>query len=212
MGKTELTREIEKALRYYVPREAGGITINLVRGHAIAFEVPVECGTTQAGIVDCVVVNEYFRDKKNTRVCRRHAWKRDGVRKMQIDCPKGIADSDKTPEICDNDECYWNIWQELGRQKVLIRCFEIKVTVTDFKRKTGHNFVGNLNYYVTPAEIYAGIKDIIPEGIGVILYKDSSLRKKRDATFKEMTEEAQKWMILNVLKRINRSRTEFLAE
>jgi hypothetical protein len=101
-------------------------------------------------MVDCVRINEYFGDIERTRVCRCHTWKRDGVRRIPINCPKGIADSDKTPELCDNDRCRWNIWKEVSRPKVLIQCFEIKITKSDFKSKNGHNFVGNLNYYVIP--------------------------------------------------------------
>jgi len=204
MTKTDKTRDIEKALRYYAPRELGGITINTIRGRSTAFEVPVECGTITAGIVDCVRINEYFGEKQKIRVCRCHTWKRDGLRKMPINCPKGLADSDKTPELCDNNKCPWNIWREVGVPKVLVQCFEIKITKADFKNKNGHNFVGNLNYYVVPVEIYESIKDHVPEGVGVILYNAGSLRRKQDATFKSMTEEHQKWMILNVLKRLRR--------
>ena len=204
MAKTDLTREIEKALRYYAPRELGGITINTFRGRSTAFEVPVECGTITAGMVDCVRINEYFGDKERVTVCRCHAWKREGIRRIPINCPNGIADSEKTPELCNNTKCQWCIWKEVGRPKVLVQCFEIKVTKADFRSKNGHNFVGNLNYYVIPAELYEGIKDEVPEGVGIILYKTGSLRRKQDATFKKMTEEDQKWMILNVLKRIRR--------
>lgn len=204
MAKTDITRCIEKALLHYAPREFGGITINTRRGVSTAFEVPVECGTNISGIVDCVRINEYFGDKKRTRVCRCHKWKRDGIRRMPINCLNGIADSDKTPEICDNDECPWNKWDEIGKPKILIQCFEIKTSEKDFKSKNGHNFVGNLNYYVIPAELYETIRDDVPEGVGFILYKTGSLRRKQDATFKGMTDEEQKWMILNVLKRLNR--------
>lgn len=204
MAKTDMTREIEKALRYYAPRELGGITINTFRGRSTAFEVPVECGTITAGMVDCVRINEYFGDKERVTVCRCHAWKREGIRRIPINCPNGIADSEKTPELCNNTKCRWCIWKEVGRPKVLVQCFEIKVTKADFRSKNGHNFVGNLNYYVIPAELYEGIKDEVPEGVGIILYKTGSLRRKKDATFKYMTEEDQKWMILNVLKRIRR--------
>lgn len=204
MAKTDLTRDIEKALRYYAPRELGGISINMFRGRSTAFEVPVECGTNTAGMIDCVRINEYFGDKESVRACRCHTWKRDGIRRIPINCPKGIADSEKTPELCDITSCRWNIVKELGRPKILVQCFEIKVTRADFRSKNGHNFVGNLNYYVAPAEIYDSIKDDVPEDIGIILYKTGSLRRKKDATFKSMTDEDQKWMILNVLKRTRR--------
>jgi len=204
VAKTDMTIAIERALKHYAPRELGGIKINVFRGRSTAFEVPVECGTNAAGMIDCVRINEYFGEKKRTRVCRCHTWKRDGIRKVPINCPKGIPDSDRTPELCDITSCRWNIVKEMGKPKVLVQCFEIKVTRADFRSKNGHNFVGNLNYYVTPSELYASIKDDVPEEIGVILYKAGNLRRKKDASFKNMTDEDQKWMILNVLKRTRR--------
>ena len=42
-----------------------------------------------------------------------------------------------------------------------IRAFEIKVTKSDFHSKHGHNFVGNLNYYVMPLKLYREVKDEI---------------------------------------------------
>ena len=48
-----------------------------------------------------------------------------------------------------------------------IRCYEIKVTKSDFHSKHGHNFVGNYNYYVMPKSLYEQVKDEIPDDIGV---------------------------------------------
>lgn len=97
-----------------------------------------------------------------------------------------------------------------GEPKILIVCFEIKITKADFKSTHGHNFVGNLNYYVVPNSIYNDIKDDVPDGIGIIVYHDNSycgLRRRKDAAYKEMDDNAQKWLLLSVLNRIyNRGR------
>lgn len=53
---------------------------------------------------------------------------------------------------------------------VLITCVEIKITKSDFKSKHGHNFCGNCNYYAMPKELYPEVKDLIPEGVGVLLF------------------------------------------
>lgn len=53
-----------------------------------------------------------------------------------------------------------------------IRCFEIKITKSDFHSKHGHNFSGNLNYYVMPNKLYEEVKEEIPANIGVY---DSSI-------------------------------------
>jgi hypothetical protein len=90
--------------------------------------------------------------------------------------------------------------------KVLVTCFEIKITKSDFKSKHGHNFVGNLNFYVMPKALYPQVEDLVPDGVGVILYTKENgfvgLRRKINSRFQEMTDSDQKWMVLSVLKRL----------
>ena len=51
----------------------------------------------------------------------------------------------------------------------LIWCYEIKVSVSDFHSKHGHNFMGHYNYYVMTPELYEEVKDEIPDGVGVLV-------------------------------------------
>ena len=52
---------------------------------------------------------------------------------------------------------YKNIW----------RCYEIKVSKSDFYSKAKKTFVGHLNYFVMPQELYNQVSQDIPEHIGV---------------------------------------------
>lgn len=47
------------------------------------------------------------------------------------------------------------------------RCYEIKISVSDFHSKNANTFVGNFNYYVLTQELFDKVADEIPEGIGV---------------------------------------------
>ena len=47
------------------------------------------------------------------------------------------------------------------------RCFEIKVSVSDFRSNNKNTFVGHLNYYVMPIELYEKVKSEIPSHVGV---------------------------------------------
>lgn len=49
------------------------------------------------------------------------------------------------------------------------RCYEIKVSVSDFHSKSANTFVGDLNYYVMTKDLYNKVIDEIPKGIGVLL-------------------------------------------
>lgn len=60
--------------------------------------------------------------------------------------------------------------------KDIFRCYEVKISKSDFHSEHGHNFVGHYNYYVMPKELYEDVKDEIPKEIGVYSsyeYKDN---------------------------------------
>lgn len=46
-------------------------------------------------------------------------------------------------------------------------CYEIKSCVQDFKSSHGHNFFGDINYYVMPYEVYMEVKKEINYYVGV---------------------------------------------
>lgn len=50
------------------------------------------------------------------------------------------------------------------------RCYEIKVSKSDFRSKARITFVGHYNYYVLPKFLYEQVKDEIPSCAGVLLY------------------------------------------
>ena len=51
--------------------------------------------------------------------------------------------------------------------KGLFRCYEIKVSKADFHSNCHNSFLGDLNYYVLPPDLYDEVKSEIPEHIGV---------------------------------------------
>ena len=57
-----------------------------------------------------------------------------------------------------------------------------------------------------PNELYAAVVDLVPEDIGIILYLHAGsyvgLRKKKECTFRALTDEEQKWFILSTMKRL----------
>lgn len=51
--------------------------------------------------------------------------------------------------------------------KGIFRCYEIKVSKSDFRSKAAKSFVGHYNFYVMPQSLYDVVKDEIPSHIGV---------------------------------------------
>lgn len=49
------------------------------------------------------------------------------------------------------------------------RCYELKISVSDFHSKQAKTFVGNYNYYVIPNELLDKVKDEVPDNVGIIV-------------------------------------------
>ncbi|MBJ8108983.1 hypothetical protein JDS99_04800 [Bacillus cereus group sp. N6] len=47
------------------------------------------------------------------------------------------------------------------------RCYEIKVSLADFRSKAKKTFCGHFNYFVMPKELFEKVKDEIPSHVGV---------------------------------------------
>lgn len=69
---------------------------------------------------------------------------------------------------------------------------EIKSSVRDFRSKSGHNLIGNKNYYAMPQEVYDKVKEEVPKHVGVfttvnkrakIIKKARTIKHKYPETF-----------------------------
>ncbi|MGK4040832.1 hypothetical protein AB0Y20_00925 [Heyndrickxia oleronia] len=53
--------------------------------------------------------------------------------------------------------------------KGIWRCYEVKVSKSDFYSKAKKTFIGHYNYFVLPKDLYDEVKDDIPKHVGVYL-------------------------------------------
>jgi hypothetical protein len=63
-------------------------------------------------------------------------------------------------------------------QLPIITCYEIKVSISDFKSENGHNLYGDFNYYVTTPEVYDWLKEknnMEHLNYGIMVYKNDKL-------------------------------------
>ena len=59
------------------------------------------------------------------------------------------------------------ITMELGKSKT-VRCYELKISKSDFLSDAKKTFIGDLNYYVIPSELWGTVKNYIEPGIGCV--------------------------------------------
>ena len=83
---------------------------------------------------------------------------------------------------------FWN--QHLGKEHVdfmtmdshgIIKCYELKVTLSDMNSKANLSWYGNYNYIVVSESLYADIekwKSKIPDDVGIIVGTSLSSKKK----------------------------------
>lgn len=62
------------------------------------------------------------------------------------------------------------------------RCFELKVTKSDFHSSAKLSFIGHYNYFVLPLKLYHAVEAEIPAGIGVMTYQPFSPAALKAAT------------------------------
>ncbi len=56
-----------------------------------------------------------------------------------------------------------------GIEKGDFYCYEVKSSIEDFKSKNGHNFIGDLNYYVMEEDVFEVVKSMVPYYVGVLV-------------------------------------------
>ncbi|WP_125588304.1 hypothetical protein [Companilactobacillus jidongensis] len=62
-------------------------------------------------------------------------------------------------------------YQQLPNGEIEWRCYELKVTKSDFHSKAKLSFIGNYNYFVLPQKLYEEVAAEIPTHIGVMIYR-----------------------------------------
>ena len=209
MAKTDTTLLIERLLRSYNPTELGKQKLNKFRPHFVVSECVVEAGNTKGGIVDVVRLDETLINNGYTYQCGGYnlAHSSDSTvssfhKEYQFPC--GLK-GNECPRFCEKQTCTLNRQVKEYINDILITCFEIKVTKSDFHSSNGHNFVGNANYYVMPQSLYKEVKGDIPAFVGVIALQEGNntiqLRKVKECRYKKLSDTDKMWMTLNVLKR-----------
>ncbi len=85
---------------------------------------------------------------------------------------------------------------------MLSTCFEVKITVADFKSENGHNFHGNRNYYAVPIEICPKIEPLVSPDIGIITYgSGGNMRLRRECVHRDVDAETTIALLYNAMKK-----------
>lgn len=185
--ETELTKRIKAACHGFKPEMP-----TQLRTIRYADEV-----WTPSGVVDVIRFEDYI--EKDESFCR--AIEPDSYTLRML----------KHPGFCNikgsafpNPKCKGCVYHAHRYiTGMLTTCYEVKISVSDFKSENGHNFHGNRNYYVVDSRIYENIKDLVPDDIGIIVYyeKTGAMRIKKECKFRDISNETKTELLYNALKK-----------
>lgn len=194
--ETELTRKIKTACHGFKPEMP-----TQLRTIRYADEV-----WTPSGIVDVIRFEDYV--EKDNSFCdlihaeEVYAGKELDTKRSMHGALLGRCKVDG--ETYPNRHCR-GCFFERHRYEVgmLVTCYEVKISVSDFKSPNGHNFHGNRNYYAVSSDIYEQIREMVPDGIGIIVYyeKTGAMRVKKECEFREISFELKTELLYNALKK-----------
>ena len=95
-------------------------------------------------------------------------------------------------EICD--------FMSYEQDKDIFRCYEIKVSKSDFNSKCKKTFIGNYNYYAMPKELYHEVKQDIDDYVGVVDVNGYCLKRAKKVGLKIEKEK----LLVSMIKSLNR--------
>lgn len=82
-----------------------------------------------------------------------------------------------------------------------IRCYEIKISKSDFHSKAKLSWYGDYNYYVMPEYLYEQVNAEIPYGVGVLLYKENGTFRIARKPSKRTVPPWQRYMVTHCMVR-----------
>lgn len=168
--------------------------------------------------------------KRIKQATHRYAPRMPGLRTIryadEVTTPTGVVDSirfedmdvgkttcgRKEPSPCPyplrkGNDCHGCIYRRHHVEtRIVITCFEVKITFSDFHSPNGHNFCGNYNYYCVPKAL---VPLVLPEmeglpddySVGLLSYDGRTLKKVRAAKYQEISSEVSVILLYNALKK-----------
>lgn len=89
--------------------------------------------------------------------------------------------------------------------KGIWRCYEIKVSKSDFYSPAKVSFVGHYNYYVMPKELYEEVKGDIPLHVGVIVNGNWTVKRPKKQKLQVSENVLKDSMIRSLYREVEKS-------
>lgn len=159
--------------------------------------------------------------KKATHTYKKKMSKLRTIRYAdEVKTPTGIVDSirfedkDIGPIECKSPPCNYPERKAKAckgcmyrkhrvQTQIVTTCYEVKITMSDFRSGHGKNFCGNENYYCVPKEMAEQVAKEIGENspIGILAWNGKELRCYKPAIYQEIPKEITCLLLFYALKK-----------
>jgi len=164
---------------------------------------------TPTGIVDSIRFEDYrARDEYMCLFLNHDRFSEKEIQLLQQMRPKdelSVCPKCGGKEM-DSQRCHGCVWRrhsyEIG---MMVTCFEVKITLSDFHSKNGHNFHGNENFYCVPKELAPKIEPLVPDDVGILAYyeskKQEGLRLYKPSGWRTVSDADKVYLLYNAMKK-----------
>jgi len=194
--ETDLTKRIKALTHHYRPK------LNTEK-RTIRWADEV---WTPSGIVDSIRFEDYYADEEY--LCRlldssQFSETDQRTTAYMHELGKCFRDSgtEKNDRKCHGCVLRCHNWK-VG---MMVTCFEVKITYSDFRGLNGHNFHGNENFYCVPKSLALKIAGEIPADIGILAYfegeRQYGLRQFKPSGWRDVTDRTKVDLLYNAMKK-----------
>lgn len=88
--------------------------------------------------------------------------------------------------------------------KNIVRCYEVKSSVSDFRSKAKWTFVGHYNYFVLDSDTWEKVKDEVPKHVGVYVFGTCVKKPKKQTVTEEMLTTIRMSMIRSLSRDVDK--------
>jgi hypothetical protein len=161
---------------------------------------------TPSGIVDSIRFEDYYSDEEYLcKLIDSDRFSEKDNRTTAYMHELGYCPKDGSREK-ENVKCHGCVFRRhLWNIGMMVTCFEVKITYSDFKSENGHNFHGNENYYCVPKDLAPRIAGEVPADIGILAYfegeKQFGLRKYKPSGWREQPDDLKVILLYNAMKK-----------
>ena len=115
-------------------------------------------------------------------------------RANRIGCPEVTLDDNGIVDF---------ICMDLDGEKI-VRCYELKITKSDFLSDAKKTFIGEFNYYVIPSELWMSVKNYVEPWVGVWLVSPQGRPYVKKKAVRRPCQMDKKRIMGKILRALNR--------